>query len=156
MLPETHFLVPFAVGLILYKAGIIPWQLALVAGILGVLIDLDHYFEHVLHAKKNRFSLLATWNTSIHTHRFIQRSFIHEEIGIVLVTLLVVLLFFVSATTSIIVALSYYSHLLLDIKSLEKRKVLHLRFGRIYIAESFYGIVFDSFAIIVMVTALAL
>jgi len=143
MYPQTHFLFPFFLGLILVKLTVLSWQLALLAGIIGVLVDLDHYIEHILHAKTNKFSLRATWNNSIKLHRFYQRSFIHFEKGALFITGILVALAFFSWPISLGLALGYYSHLLLDYPSMKKEKKMHLRIGRLYIQEPYGEVLLD-------------
>src|SRR3989344_707023 len=94
--PQTHFLFPFTLSVLLVKLHLFSWKLALLAGIIGVLIDLDHYVEQIAHAKTNRFSLKATWNNSVRFHRFNQRSFIHDGIGAILITVALCILAFLT------------------------------------------------------------
>ncbi|MDP3640399.1 MAG: metal-dependent hydrolase [Nanoarchaeota archaeon] len=143
MYPQTHFLFPFFIGLVLSKLNVLSWELALLAGIIGVLVDLDHYVEHILHAKMNQFSLRATWNNSIKLHRFYQRSFIHFEKGALLVTGVLVALAFFSWQVSLALAFGYYSHLLLDYPSMKKERRIHLRIGHLYIREPYMEIALD-------------
>ena len=81
MNPHTHFLFPFFLSAILVKLGILNWKLAIMCGFIGMFVDIDHYIEHIVHSKTNRFSLVSTWTNSIKSHRFIQRSFIHDLTG---------------------------------------------------------------------------
>ena len=148
MYPQTHFLLPFFVGAILVKLGWFSWELALLAGIFGVLIDLDHYIEHIFHAKKNRFSLAHTWNTSVITHKFEQRSFIHHKVGAVVVTLLLIVLAVFSHLWSLMFALAFYSHMLLDHVHMKHPHQIIIKLFGFYERESKVELVLDVLLII--------
>ena len=111
---HTHFLFPFFIGVLFMKLSIFSWQFALLAGVIGMLVDADHYIEHILHAKKHRFSLKDTWNNSIKLHRFNQRSFIHEGLGVFVLTVLFLIIMYLNLSLAITLFLGYYSHILLD------------------------------------------
>ena len=114
MNPETHFLFPFVIASILAKFNIISWKLVLLCGLIGLIIDVDHYLEHIIHSKSNRFSLKAAWNNSIRFHRFSQRSFVHHWQGALLFLVLFIILGFYYWKLSLVLAIGYYSHLFLD------------------------------------------
>ena len=143
MYPQTHFLFPFFVALLLQKMGFLSWKLALLAGIIGVLVDLDHYAEHILHAKKKKFSVIDTWNNSVKLHKFHQRSFIHHWQGFVIVTLVLVTLAFFNWQLTLAFALGYYSHLLLDYIHLNKAKSWAAKLGYFYLKEPWGEVVLD-------------
>ncbi len=154
MLPQTHFLFPFALALILDKFQIIPWQLAILTGVIGVLVDLDHLVEHIIHAKKNKFSLRATWNNSIKLHHFNQRSFIHHWRGALFILLLLVILSLFYWKISLIIAIGYYSHLFLDFSHLTKGKAWRIKLGKYYFQESTSEIIFDLILVVLIVILL--
>lgn len=156
MYPHTHFLFPFFLGLLLSKFGILSWKGALLAGIIGVLIDLDHYVEHILQAKTDKFSLRATWNNSIKLHRFQQRSFIHDAKGCVLLTVLLVGIALFSWKAALAGALGYYSHLLLDFPSLRKEKKVREKVGSLYFRETYGEMVLDILLVVGIVVVLVL
>lgn len=149
MYPQTHFLFPFFIALILTEFGLLSWKLALVAGIVGVLVDLDHYFEHIMHAKKNKFSLKDTWNRSIKLHRFEQRSFIHHWLGAMLVFLILVIVLFFDWKISLALAIGYYSHLILDHQHLKGKKV-EIKIKSLFINEYYTEIILDIILIILV------
>ena len=91
MLPHSHFLFAFLVGLIFAKLGVFSWKFAILCGIIAVFVDIDHYIEHILHSKKDKFSIRATWNNSIKLHKFNQRSFIHNIKGLFILTILLII-----------------------------------------------------------------
>ncbi len=143
MNPHTHFLFPFLIGLILIKFGVLSWKLALLCGVVGVLVDLDHYVEHIVHSKSNKFSLISTWNNSARVHRFIQRSFIHGLKGALMLTLIFLFIVFFSWKVALILAIGYYSHLILDYIYLRKDKFLRWRFSGLYLKESYLEFFLD-------------
>ena len=58
---QTHFLLPAFLGMGLWKLGVVSWEWILIGGMVGVLIDVDHYVENIMHSKTQRFSLRSTW-----------------------------------------------------------------------------------------------
>jgi hypothetical protein len=137
MYPHTHFLLPFFTGSIFMKFNLWSWEWALLAGIAGVAVDLDHYIEHMLYAKSNKFSLKATWNNSIKFHTFNQRSFIHYFPGAVVVTVVLLALLLISWQLSLALVLGYYTHLLLDLPHIfSKGKSVRFKAFSLYFKRS--------------------
>jgi hypothetical protein len=145
---QTHFLFPFFIALILTKLNLISWKLALLCGLIGVLIDVDHYVEQIAHSKTNRFSLKVAWNNSIRFHRFEQRSFIHHWQGFLMLTLIFLIILFFSWKISLILAIAYYSHILLDYAHLKKEKFLRWKVGKLFVKESYLEIFLDILLIL--------
>ncbi|MBS3169447.1 metal-dependent hydrolase [Candidatus Woesearchaeota archaeon] len=148
--PQTHFLFPFTLSVILVKLNLFSWKLALLAGIVGVIVDLDHYVEQIAHAKTNRFSLTATWNNAVRFHRFNQRSFIHDGIGAIIVTLVLLVLAFFSGQITLALGFGYYSHLLLDYARLKHEKEFCWKLGVFYMKESELEFILDALLIVVL------
>ena len=148
MLPQTHFLFPFFLGIVLVKLELFSWEYALLAGVVGVLVDFDHYIEHIIYAKKNKFSLRATWNNSVKSHKFNQRSFIHYTFGALIITILLLVLLIFNWQLALVIALGYYSHLFLDFAHLTGREVWRIRLGRFYLKESLTEVVIDLFLLL--------
>ncbi len=140
---HTHFLFPFFLALILAKLQILPVSLAVLAGVIGVIIDIDHYVEHILHQKKNRFSISSTWNNSMKYHRFAQRSFIHEGLGIGIISLLLLPLLILNVQYFLAISLGYYTHIFLDYIKVKKPHYLNLKLGKLYFRETHTELVFD-------------
>ena len=132
---QTHFLLPFLIGMILVEFKVLSVEMALLCGIFGVLVDIDHYIEHILHAKSNRFSVLAAWNNAVVYHRFEQRSFIHHMLGFILLTAIFLLVYLFNPVLSIALFVGYYSHMLLDYIPLRKDKFVHLHISRMFFNE---------------------
>ena len=149
--PHTHFLFPFTLSTLLVKLNLLSWELALLAGIVGVLIDLDHYAEQIAHAKTNRFSIYATWNNAVRFHRFNQRSFIHEGSGAMIITLALFILAFFSWQIALALALGYYSHLLLDYARFKHEKEFCWKLGVFYMKESELELILDALLVISLV-----
>lgn len=143
MNPQTHFLLPFFLSAILAKMGLISWKLALLSGFMGVMIDIDHYIEHIIYAKTNRFSLVKTWNESIKWHHFYQRSFIHEGLGVLIVTIILLVKAIFVWHLALASAISYYSHLLLDKIHLHKEKYWRGKILFLFLKESYFEITLD-------------
>ncbi len=113
MYPQTHFLVPFVLAEILVKFGLLNHNLALLAGLAGVFIDLDHYLHRVI--IHHDFSVKSAWNKAITQHdAHGERTFIHYWKGLIGVTIILLILAFFNWNLSIVFFFAYYSHLLLD------------------------------------------
>ncbi len=148
MNPHTHFLVPFFVASILERIDILNWKLVILCGFIGAFVDIDHYFEHILHAKSNRFSLFATWNNSMKLHRFNQRSFIHNFTGVLIIGMLLLLLAVYEYKTSLAIGIGYYSHLLLDHIWVNKSHWFRFRIFGLYFMENNFEFILDLISIL--------
>jgi hypothetical protein len=151
MNPETHFLFPFVIASVLAKLNIISWKLVLLCGLIGLIIDLDHYLEHVFHSKSNRFSFKAAWNNSIKFHRFSQRSFIHHWQGFLILSIVFLILSFFYWKIAFVIAIGYYSHLILDYVHLKKNKTFNWKLGKLYMKESYFEFVLDIILIVMLI-----
>ena len=136
-------MLPFFLGLVLYKLELFSMELAIVCGLVGMLVDLDHVVEHMIHQKKNRFSLRSAWNNSIRFHRFKQRSFIHDWPGLLILSGMFLLLVWWNWQWSWVLAIGYYSHLMLDWGYLGQRKFVRWEIEGIYLKESYKEIVLN-------------
>ncbi|MBU0461663.1 MAG: metal-dependent hydrolase [Nanoarchaeota archaeon] len=112
MYPSTHFLVPLFIGEILVQIGMLTHTQALIAAVLAVAIDLDHYLVYALYHKDLNF--MHFWNDSNRKGDEKGRTVIHHLPGVIAVSVLIIILFFVNVPACIIIALAYYSHILLD------------------------------------------
>ncbi len=148
---HTHFLFPFVIASILAKLNIISWKLALFCGFVGIIIDFDHYLEHILHSKSNRFSLKAAWNNSIKFHRFSQRSFIHHWQGALITAIILSVILFFSWKIAVVIAIGYYSHLFLDYFHLKKSKSFNWKLSSLYMKESYLELSIDIILIIILI-----
>ncbi len=148
MYPHTHFLFPLFIALVLQKLGFISWRLALLAGFVGIFVDIDHYIEHILHAQTKKFSLVDTWNNSVKLHKFYQRSFIHHWQGFLLISLLFLVGFFWNRQFILALALGYYSHLLLDHLHLNHKHLLGAKIKGFYLEEPWGEIMLDLLLIV--------
>jgi membrane-bound metal-dependent hydrolase YbcI (DUF457 family) len=132
MYPQTHFLFPFFLAEILVSFGYLNHWQALIAGLVGMLIDLDHPIEYALIKKK--FSWREAWNNSVVTHKVEGRTFIHHLYGFLLFTTLCLILVFFYWKISLIIFLGYHSHILLDYLHLHflEKKLKFKEFGFIF------------------------
>ncbi len=147
MYPQTHFLVPFFLAEILVKFGLLNHNLALMAGFVGVLIDLDHYLHRIL--IHHDFSLKRTWNAAIMHHDIHgERTFIHHWSGLMTVTLLLFVMAFFSWHLSVALFLGYYSHLLLDDLHLHIKKQWKFKEGVLFFRIPMHELWLDSLLII--------
>ena len=131
MNPYTHFLLPYVISLILVKNGIFTWKLALVCGLVGVIIDIDHFIEHVIHSKKQKLSLLDTWNNATKYHRFYERSFIHNFVGFLIFTVMFLVIYVFDWKIALVLAIAYYSHMFLGYVHLQKSTGFRWKIGKI-------------------------
>ena len=145
---HTHFLFPFCIALLFSKLGFFSWKFSLLAGIVGMAVDIDHYIEHILHAKRNRFSLKDTWNNSIRLHTFNQRSFIHEGIGVFMLTILFLIVAYFNLYLSVALFIGYYSHILLDGIYLYHSHHFRGKVSSLFLKESYAEMVFNVLLIL--------
>lgn len=117
MYPLTHFLISFFVGLFLVKSGYFSMLQALYTGLVGLLIDVDHFVYFVI--KKKNLSFRDAWNAAIR-HSLDERTFIHHLPGFLIFNLLLIGLFFISKIWFWIFFIGYYSHMLLDYFNFKK------------------------------------
>jgi hypothetical protein len=147
MYPLTHFLVPFVLAQIFVKLGYLDYRFALIAALLGVLIDLDHYIYRIFSAKD--YSFKKAWNIAVKKHDPLQRTFIHHYKGLLIFLLVKIVLLFFSWKWTIVIALGYYSHFLLDhIHIRIHKKLTFNEFGYVF-RIPFYEIILDVILVLV-------
>lgn len=144
---HTHFLFPFTIGMILTRYGIIPWEYALICGLIGMFIDIDHYIEYVIHTKK--FSLRKAWNNASKYHRFEERSFIHHWQGFLIITLMLIVLYFFYYKIALILSISYYSHIVLDYVWIKSKNV-KFSIGKYYFKETYLELILNIILVIIL------
>jgi len=120
MYPQTHFLASLLTGMIFSKFGVFDYKVALFVGLAGMFVDIDHFIVFVLKYKEMNFK--HAFNQAV-KGLYHGRSFIHHQIGIVLMTLVIVALYFYSQTWFWIIGLGYYSHLFIDYAHLNILKI---------------------------------
>lgn len=147
MYPQTHFLMPFVLAEILAKFGLLNPQLALLAGLAGVFIDLDHYLHRVI--VHHDFSVKSAWNKAITQHDIHgERTFIHHWNGLIGVTFILLILAFFSWNISVVLFLAYYSHLLLDWVPIYVKKRITFKWRSLMFNIPTYEIILDIFLIV--------
>jgi len=120
--PLTHFLVALFISEIFVYSNEISHKLAILSAIVAVLIDLDHLFAYFHHHKK--LSIKQAWNSSIlHEHN---RTFIHHRAGLFLALIIIVIFFAFNWKISLILAIAYFSHMLLDALHLHTHKTFNI------------------------------
>jgi hypothetical protein len=150
MYPQSHFLVPFFLGLVLKKFNLMSLEGAIISGIIGVLIDLDHYIYYALKVKKNRFSLRNAWNNSSTYHGFSARTFIHYWPGMIIISIIILILLLYNWKFALILGLAYYSHIILDHKmlNLDHLKTLRFKIFRLIIRLQPFELILDILCLI--------
>lgn len=111
MYPQSHFLFPLLIGLVLEKLGYVGLDFVLVAVLIGVFVDLDHPLKHFL--LTGELNPKKTWNAGIVKHED-DRTFIHHKQGILMMSILFIVFYAYFPYWTTAVALGYYSHMLLD------------------------------------------
>ncbi len=111
MYPQSHFLFPLLIGLVLEKLGYVGYDFVLVAVLVGVLIDLDHPLHHFF--MTGRLSITATADDAFKKH-IDDRTFLHHKQGMLIITILLIILWKYFPYWTLAVAVGYYSHMLLD------------------------------------------
>ena|SRR3989338_5277916 len=156
MYPQSHFLLPFVLGLGFVKLEVLDIKLALIAGLLGVLIDIDHYIAFLYYYKD--FNIKHVWNAAVVKGDPIERTFIHHKIGFVVMTKIIEVLLLFNPLYSLVLALGYYTHLLLDYIHLiiplqtfkHPKKIVFVEDG-FTVKLPVYEILFDSMLIFLIV-----
>lgn len=120
MYPQTHFLASYFIGLIFAKLGFFDYKVALFVGLAGMLIDIDHYIVFAL--KYKELNLKDSFNKAV-KGLYHGRTFIHHQIGILIMTLIIIALYFLNKTWFWIICLGFYSHLFIDYAHLNILKI---------------------------------
>ena len=149
---HTHFLFPFTIGLALNKINLLSIEIALICGVLGAFIDIDHYIMHMILSKSKKFSFVATWNNAIKFHRFNPRSFIHYWPGIFYLSIAIIIMFFINFNIGLVLAIAYYSHLLLD--RIPAKRFVRWRLGPLYMKQSYLELTLDAILVVLIIVML--
>lgn len=111
MYPQSHFLFPLLIGLILEKLGYVGYDFVLVAVLVGVFIDADHPIHHFF--MTGQLSITATADDAFKRH-IDDRTFLHHKLGMIVMSLFLIIAFAYFPYWALAVAVGYYSHMLLD------------------------------------------
>lgn len=148
MYPQTHFLVPFVLAEILVKFGLLNHNLALLAGFVGVFIDIDHYLHRII--VHHDFSVKSAWNKAITQHDIHgERTFIHHWKWLIEITIILLILAVFNWNLLLVIFLAYYSHLFLDGVHLHIKKRIKFKEGGVLFNIPVYEIILD-FGLIVL------
>ena len=148
MYPQTHFLFSYLVALILAKFGVFDYKVAFFVAIVGLFVDLDHFIKFAL--RFNDFSLKDAWNRAVRGV-YAGRTFIHHEIGVIIITFLIAGLFFVNRNLFWIFGLGYYSHLFVDythLNILKIREKMQMKEAGFVMKINKFEVLFDIFLIV--------
>ena len=149
MYPLTHFLFPFFIAQIFVKLNYLDYKLAIITGIIAVLIDLDHWIYRII--KFHEFNPKNAWNNAVKKHDPKERTFLHHKPGMILIASLTLILLFFSWKSALILALAYYSHILLDNLHLKLKSYLKMEEEGFIFKIPFYEIIFDLILILLIV-----
>jgi len=150
----THFLFALTIGVILAKLNIISNELALVCAFAGMLVDIDHYFVHIIKNKTNKFSILSMWNNSIKHRRYSQKSFIHYWKGGLLLTIIFLVIIYFYTQLGLVLLIGYYSHLFLDSFDMKKLKILRFRINKIYFGIAKAEVILNPLFVLIIIGVL--
>lgn len=120
MYPQTHFLASFLIAMFFAKLGVFDYKIAFFVALVGLFVDIDHFIVYVF--KYKEMDLKHAWNKAVRG-LYHGRSFIHHNIGFVLITLAFILLYFFNRTWFWILGLGYYSHMFIDYAQLNVLKI---------------------------------
>jgi hypothetical protein len=120
MYPQTHFLASLLIGMIFSKLGFFDYKIALLIGLAGMFVDIDHFITFVLKYKK--MNIKHAWNKAVNG-LYAGKSFIHHYTSFILITLIIAGLFFYNKTLFWIIGIGYYSHLFIDYAHLNILKI---------------------------------
>ena len=95
MYPQTHFLFSFFIGSLFVKFGVFDYKVAFFVALVGLLVDIDHFIVYVFKYKEMNFK--HAWNKAV-KGLYAGRSFIHHQIGILLITLVIIFLYYFNRT----------------------------------------------------------
>jgi len=139
MYPHAHFMAGILCGVIGYKIGFLEFFDMFIIGAIAVLIDIDHYIYHIVHAKS--YHPIKFWNTvslaAVHQIKSPSyRTFIHHRKGIYIISVILAIVMLIDFRIGFIKASAYYTHMVLD----------HLKYFHIRITDykllDFHGVKF--------------
>jgi len=120
MYPQTHFLASSLIAFIFAKLGVIDYKIALLAGLAGMLVDIDHFIVYIFKYKEMNFR--HAWNKAVRG-LYHGRCFIHHNLGFILITLTIIALYFFNKNWFWIISIGYYSHMFIDYAHLNILKI---------------------------------
>jgi hypothetical protein len=137
MQPNTHFAAGLFFGLAVANYFGMSYWWALVAGLIAMFIDVDHGIAYFL--KFHKFSIKGCYNACCSHHFPKGRMFIHHKNGFLVITIALIILYAVNPFMSVLIAVAYYSHYILDhrifnphIKGFDNYNIHTRPFGYIY------------------------
>ncbi|MFC1690664.1 hypothetical protein ACFL0W_00660 [Nanoarchaeota archaeon] len=111
MFPQSHFLLALLLGVIAYERGLLGLHIAFLVAILAIFMDFDHVISNLVFHKK--FDLKKMWHKTVY-HIEHHETLLHNPIAFIVVSIIVGVVFIFNPVASLIIALAYYSHYLLD------------------------------------------
>jgi len=146
MYPWSHFLFPLFIAEIFVKLNILNHYGAILAGLIGLSVDIDHFIGYVIHHRD--LNLKHAWNADVVKHEN-ERTFIHRETGLIFITLPIILLFFLNKIVFLIISLGYYTHIFLDNLNISiSKKIFKIKEKGFVIKLPFYELIFDILLVV--------
>ncbi len=147
MYPWSHFLFAFLIAQIFVYAGQFNYFIAFIIAFSAILIDLDHWVYYGL--KHKNWNLRAAWNVAVVVHEKGERTVIHRLSGFFIISMIAVLFYFINSKIFLILIISYYSHIFLDlvsIKTFQNGETKKIKLGKYIIeikkSEIFWDLIF--------------
>ncbi len=159
MFPQTHFLLPFFLAEILVKFNLLDHKAAILAGLLAVFIDIDHYVAYVINHRYKDFSVKRAWNASVIKQKR-DITFIHHPLAFIVVLIILAILYVYNNSWLLIIGLAYFPHLILDgieggLRKYNPRYFRIKKYG-FMIDISYYELVLDIVLIISIIILLVI
>ncbi len=151
MLPQTHFLFAFLLGLAGVKLGYLSLMQAFITGLIGMLIDLDHVFTFLIIHKE--FNLKKAWNAAVIHHEH-ERTLLHRWPGLVLISVFLIILGNYFLIIGIMIAIGYYTHYVLDHVYVRAKTRLILRGYGFVMKLFYYELVFQLVLLVLVIIAI--
>jgi len=120
MYSQTHFLFSYLIALIFVKFGFFDYKVAFFVALVGMLVDVDHFIRFIFKYKET--NIKHAWNRAV-KGLYVGRSFIHHQLGFIIITALIIILFYTNKTLFWIIGLGYYSHMFVDYAHLNILKI---------------------------------
>lgn len=156
MYPQSHFLVPFLIGEVFVQLGGFSHTGAVIAGIIGMFVDIDHFIEFFFHHKV--LSIRKSWNNAVLTKEKCPRTFVHRTSGCLITTALIAGLFMINKNNvAFALGLGYYTHMLLDsFDAYSIGRVFKIKMRGFVMKISLFEIVFDIILLLVTIMIMAM
>lgn len=156
MLPQTHFLLAFIIGLLGYNANIISFPIVIVIALASMFIDIDHLL--VYHKHIHDWNIQKFWNiTMLGKKHWHFRTLIHNWNSFIIISFILLILAQVDFKSAFIIGAIYIPHFLLDHLNISlewKRKVLKVKEFGFYTPVLYLELLLDIIFVAVIINLL--